>query len=241
MLDGDVDVGQHLGRVADGSDELVGHSLGLQVEHAQPRTVGAHDHREAHEQARERVALTQVPAPDARVLADEHELAHALLGKRTDLARDLGERARGVAAADVGDGAEGAEAVAAVGDLDVGARPLDGAQRLRKRARARALGGGHNRLVAKDFVHDAHDAVLGVGAHEGRDLGELVGELVAVARGHATAHNDGQAAHALLGSLGKLERALDALGGGAGKEGAGVDDDGVGLVDLGGLGVAGAQ
>ena len=40
VLHGDVDIGQDLGCVADGGDELVGHSFGLQVEDADPDMLG---------------------------------------------------------------------------------------------------------------------------------------------------------------------------------------------------------
>ena len=133
-----------------------------------------------------------------------------------------------VAAPDVGYRAEGAEAVAALRDLDEGARPLDGAERL-------GQGGLPRRGQAEHVADHAHDAVLVLGAHEGGDLGELVGERVAVAGGHAAAHHDRAGADALRALLGELERGLDRLLGGRGEKRAGVDDGDVGVGRLGGL------
>ena len=74
------------------------------------------------EQRRQTVALAQVVAVARRVLADEHDLAHALGEQLADLAHDpLGGLLRW--ALHQRDGAEGAALVAAVEDLEVGARP----------------------------------------------------------------------------------------------------------------------
>ena len=90
-------------------------------------------------------------------------------------------------------------------------------------------------VKAQDAVNDGDDTVLLVGADESRDLGELFGKLVAIARRDAPAHDDARAANALLDLLGEFEGGLDALGGGRSQERARVDDDGVGVgggVDL---------
>ena len=181
MLDGDVDVRQHLRRVANGGDELVGHALGLKVQHAEPGAIGTHNLRKAHEEAREGVLRAQVLAPDSRVLADEDELANTLLCQGLDLALDLTVRARRIAAANGGDRAERAESVAAVRDLDVGAGALNRAQRGGKRTSGRTVRTGNDRRAPEDAVEYAHDAVLLVGADEGGDLGKLVRKVEAVA------------------------------------------------------------
>ena len=79
-----------------------------------------------------------------------------------------------IAAADVGNHAEAAEAVAAIGDLDIGDSALDGALDLRNI-------GGNLALDTQHVIDDRHDAVFLVGLHKGRNLGQLVGQVVAVA------------------------------------------------------------
>ncbi len=80
MLDGDVAIGQHLGCVADVGDELVGHAIGLQGEDADPHMLGDRlgdgDH-ELRQVGRTIDLALEIGAPDARVLTDEDDLAHA--------------------------------------------------------------------------------------------------------------------------------------------------------------------
>ena len=234
MLDGHVDVIQDLGRVADRGDEVVGHTLGLQVEDPDPAVVGPHDVGNAPQQPRQAPLALEVGAPDAGVLADEHDLADAALHELADLGEDLVLAARVVAAADVGDRAEGAEAVAAVGDLDVGAGTLDGAQHVAGKGRL-AGRGRVGVLEAEHRADDGDDAVLLVGADERGDLGELLVEGLSVARGDAAAHDDGAPADAVGRRLGEVEGGLDRLGGGGREERAGVDDRDVAVGGVRGL------
>ena len=66
-----------------------------------------------------------------------------------------------------GNHAEAAEAVAAIGNLDVGDSTLDGTFDLRDIGCNLALDTQH-------AIDDRHDAVLLVGLHKGSDLGQLV-------------------------------------------------------------------
>ena len=79
-----------------------------------------------------------------------------------------------ITTADIWDHAEATEAVTAIGDLDVGDSALDGALDLRNI-------GGNLALHAKYVIDDRHDAVFLVGLHKGRDLGQLVGQVIPVA------------------------------------------------------------
>ncbi len=222
VLKRDVDVLHDLGRVADGGNELVGQALGLQVQDAHPAVVGTHLLGHLAQQVSKRGRAGQVAAPDARVLADEDDLAHAALKQVAHLGEDDVLGAREVTPADVGNRAERAEAVAAVRDLHVGEGRLDGAGEVRH-----GLGGV---LDAQDVAKHVADLVLAVARDEGSHVGHLPLNLVAVARGDAAGHDDraGDAALKLLGHQG--QRQLDALFHGAHQEGAGVDDDDVGSV-----------
>ena len=77
MLQRDVDVLDDLRGVADGRDELVGKALGLQVKHAHPTAVGTHLLGDSLQKPCQVVVAGQVMAPNAGVLADEDNLAHA--------------------------------------------------------------------------------------------------------------------------------------------------------------------
>ncbi len=228
MLERDVDVLHDLGRVADGGDKLVGQALGLQVQDAHPAVVGTHLLGHLAQQVGKRGRAGQIAAPDARVLADEDDLAHTAFQQVAHLGEDDVLGAREVAAADVGNRAERAEAVAAVRDLHVGESGLDGAGEVRH-----DLGGVFD---AQDVAKHVADLVLAVARDEGSHVGHFLLNLVAIARGDAAGHDDraGDAALKLLGHQG--QRQLDALLHGAHQERAGVDNDdvsGVRVIDDG--------
>ena len=100
MLHGNIDIGQHLGRIANGLDKLVGHALGLQVEHANPHIMRTHRLSNGLQQLRQiarralgEVLVGKVGTPDARVLTDQNNLAHAT----GDQVAHLGDNALGIA------------------------------------------------------------------------------------------------------------------------------------------------
>lgn len=121
------------------------------------------------------VLVGKVGTPDARVLADQHDLAHTAGNQVAHLGDDALGIARMIAAADVGNHAEAAEAVAAIGNLDVGDSTLDGTFDLRDIGCNLALDTQH-------AIDDRHDAVFLVGLHKGSDLGQLVRQVIAIAR-----------------------------------------------------------
>ena len=230
MLHGDIDIGQHLGRIANRIDKLIGHALGLQIEHADPDVVRAHGLGDGTQQLRQiarralgDILVSKVGAPNTRVLADQHDLAHTAGNQVAYLGDNALGIARMIATANIGDHAEAAEAVAAIGNLDVGDSALDSALDLRN--------------IGCDLTHDTqhaiddrHDAVLLVGLHKGSDLGQLVRQVVAIARRHTAAHNDGARTNAVLNLVGELERGLDALGRCGGEERASIDDGDIGIL-----------
>ena len=70
----------------------------------------------------------EVEAVVGRVLGDDDQLADAVGGQLAGLADDFLDRLGDVLAAHAGDGAEGAEPVAAFGDLQIGVVPRRDAQ-----------------------------------------------------------------------------------------------------------------
>ena len=85
-------------------------------------------------------------------------------------------------------------------------------------------------LDTQHAIDDRHDAVLLVGLHKGSDLGQLVRQVVAIARRHTAAHDDGTRTNAVLNLVGELERGLDALGRCGGEERACIDDGDIGIL-----------
>ena len=147
------------------------------------------------------------------------------------LAHDGLGRAAALRAAQLGDDAEGAGAIAALGDLDVG-----GVRRHRGAARrdvvveeARRLGDADARGRAADRVGDGADLV---GAEEVVDLGHLVGQLARVALREAARDDQALAAAGLLVAR-HLEDRVDRLLLGLADEAAGVDDDDLGVLGRG--------
>ena len=174
VLNGYVDIGQNLGRVAYGRDELVSHALRLQVEHTHPTPHGSHDGCHLTKKGCERLRLPEIAAPDAGVLTDQYYLTYAALDQRLYFRDNILCRARAIAAADVGNGAEGAIPVAALGNLHEGACPIDGPQDLPGRSLPCIV------RKPQDLVDDRHDRIFLVSPNESSHLGQLTREVVAV-------------------------------------------------------------
>ena len=81
----------------------------------------------------------KVGTPDARVLADQHDLAHTAGNQVAHLGDNALSIARMIATANVGDHAEAAKTIAAIGNLDVGNGTLDSTLDLRDIGRDLAL------------------------------------------------------------------------------------------------------
>ena len=174
-----------------------------------------------------------VPAVDAvggGVLADDEELADAGGDELLGLAQDGVGRARDEAAAHVGDDAEAALVVTALGDLEVavvarGEVDGRGRQEVEEGVGLRRHGG----------VDGVEDGLVLVRAGDGEDV--RVGRAD---QGRVGAEAAGDDDAAVLGQ--RLADRLEALGLGAVEEAAGVDDDRVGAGVVGGDRIAlGAQ
>ena len=180
----------------------------------------------AHERGQRR-GLLEVRAPAARVLGDEHDLAHAGRHLGGHLGAHVVEREAAVAPADVREGAVRAEAVAAVRYLHVGRH---GAALPRLAVRGRTLRPG--RRLADDAGQHERDVILARARHEGACLGQLGLEVLAVARRHAAGHDERGTPVAHVRQVGRLEDRLEALLGGRLDERARVHHDGVGRLGV---------
>ena len=175
------------------------------------------------------VGVGQVGAVGRQILRDEADLLGAAGDQIARLAQHRLGRAAALRAAELGDDAEGAGAIAPFGDLDV-----RGVRRLRAAPRRRVVVEIGRRVDDAQAVDRPGDR-LGdgadlVGADELIDLGHLRRQLFRVALRQTAGDHQPLAAPRLL-VLGHLENGVDRLLLGLADEAAGVDDD-----DLGGLG-----
>ena len=108
------------------SISFVGEVDRIGVEDANP--LDAVDLVQLAEQLGQADVAVEVEAVVGRVLGDEDQLAHAVGGQLARLAEHFLDRLGDVLAAHAGDGAEGAESVAALGDLQIGVVPRRDAQ-----------------------------------------------------------------------------------------------------------------
>ena len=162
------------------------------------------------------------------VLRDEVDLARALQLEQLRLAHDFVERERAVLAAHERDRAERAAVVAAFADLEVA--------HVRQVARVEA----HARMRDErrlGIEHAAREQLGNEAVHLGRaeeevDLGELARELGLVALDHASNGDDRLARAVGLAAPGVDDR-VDRLLLRRVDEAAGVDDDHVGVIELG--------
>jgi len=197
---------RHAGR-ADGVDEPVVELGGIEVEEAGAR----HPLGDLVHQGNDRAGGAHVSAVGRQVLGDEHDL----LGlEGLDLGEDRLACARTLLASERRDGAEAAVAVAPLGHLHV--RPRGSALRPRQVQQV------ERRDVSARPERDRH-AETG----DGVGLGQGLGQLGAVALGHAAGHHEAGVGPP---GLAQGQDRVDRLLAGGLDEGAGVDHDDVGLV-----------
>lgn len=230
VLQGNVQIRANVLAGRHDGEQLVGCALGLQVHDAEPR-VGVRLGQRVDE-PREVAAVGKVGAPASGVLGDEHDLPGAGGDLALDVLGDLLVREAVVAPANVGDGAIGAEAVAAIGYLHVGERPALPFRRL-------APNGRYGKGDPQSARHHFRDIVLATAGHKRRRLRQLRGQVVPVAGRHTAGDDEDGTALIHFGQGSGLEDGIDALLGGRLDERAGVHDDGVGAGRLLGHGEAG--
>ena len=160
------------------STSRVGEVGRVEVEQPHPR----HPRRHRLDQRDDRLgAHALVAAVAGQVLGDEHDLLGAAGDELVDLVEDLVDRPRALRAAEARDGAEAARLVAALGHLHVGprgGRPAGGAG---SAGRSWAAAGAPRLAAEGDGHAEAGDRV---------DLGQGLGQLVAVALGHAAGDDE---------------------------------------------------
>ena len=173
VLQGDVQVAADLGVVRH-RDEHVLREIGrIGIMDADPHDPG--DRRQALEQLAQRAALVQVQPVVGRVLRDQDQLLHAGRGERGRLRDQVLHRHGAVRAADEGNGAIGAAAVAALGNLQIGIALRAGNAARGQRPGLHAQVPQHRRKVAR-AVPRVH-------------LGDLRAQLVGIALRQAAEHD----------------------------------------------------
>src|SRR6185312_3287140 len=240
VLDRNVEVAGHPRLPADRVEQLVAAGGGVSV--VEPDPAEAVDGPELAQQRgqprRPRIlGVRQIGPVGRQVLRDETDLLGAAGDQVARLAGDRLGRAAALRPAQLGDDAEGAGAIAPLGDLHVGA-----VRRLRAAARGRVVveirrrvDDAQPRAGAGDRLGDRPDLV---GADEVVDLRHLVRQLFRVALGQAPGHHQPLAGAGLLVAR-HLQDGVDRLLLRLADEAAGVDHDDLGRPGLGHQLVAG--
>jgi hypothetical protein len=109
-----------MGVGGDGFKQDGGDAVGVGVEEADPLFVRGFDFGEAGEEGGEAVFEAEVFAIAGDVLADEVDFADAIVEQAAGFEDDAFKAAAAELAAELGDDAEGAGVIAALGDFDVG-------------------------------------------------------------------------------------------------------------------------
>ena len=218
----------------DGVEQALGDFVRIGVEEADPLFGRGLDLGEAGEQIGEAVREPQIFAVAGGVLADQVDFADALLEEAGGLGDDGFEAPAAEGAAILGDHAEGAGMIAALGDLHVGEVARGGENARGEVVIEVGLQGVGIRF--QPFA-DGDDAFQFVGADEGVDFGQFLADIAAVAFDQA-AGDDQFAGAADFLVLGHLEDGVDRFLLGGVNEAAGVDDEYVGLIGMGGEFVA---
>ena len=251
VLEGHVDVADHLRIAGDGGDHVVAPVSGMGVEQANPEL--ARDGAERVEQggqpgsprlvdrlARTGFLLPEIHAVVGGVLADEVDLLHARGDETLDLPDHRLDGAAAVATAHPGDDAEGAGVIASLGDLHIGG--VRGGEADTGRVVVGDVGGSPGDLDKRLFpflieqpVKEGTGPLDLVEAHERVDLGKLRGKIGGIALREAAADDE------FLAGLRPVETATvrlqdgpDALFLGGIDEAAGIHQNHVGFVGLGG-------
>ena len=179
----------------------------------------------------ELVLTIEVGAVARDVLRDDDQLLHPGVCQLARLGEDILHAAAAVLAAQVGDDAESAAVVAALGDAEVGivagrgehaVKLLDGTVDVGEAARA---------LPGHQLAQGGDDVAVAAGSHHAVDLRELVDDLLLIALGE-TSRDEDLAEPAVRLELRHRQNGVDGLGLRAVNEAAGVDDHGVGALGL---------
>ncbi len=226
MLDRHVEV-RHHARALPLGDEPLGDVGRMQVHRPDPR------HRRAGErqqQVADVAVAGEIASVGERILRDQDGLLDPAPREPVDLRHDVGERPAPMLAAELGDRAERATHIAALGDLHVRVGHPAGEQP--RGLRVVQIAGGrraHPGLAPVGLVHEIHDAVQLRGPEDGVDLGNLGLDLAAVPLGQTARHDESPRPPPLL-ELGQLEDRVHRFLAGPVDERAGIDHQAVGAL-----------
>ena len=223
MLDGDVQIGQHLVLGGDGVDQLVGELVGIEIVQPDPVEVQL---AQLPQQRRQLLLAVQVDAVAGDVLGDDDALLHTCVGQLFCLRQHVLHAAAAVSTPQGGDHAVGAAVVAALRDAQVGIVPRRGQHPVEFVDHAVDVGKAAGRAAGHHLRKRRHDLAVAAGAHDAVHLRQLVQYLLLVALGETARHQN--LAH-LTGALQLRhgENGVDSLLLGAVDKPAGVDDHGI--------------
>ena len=224
VLERHVEVRQHAGRVRERVEHGVGERARIQVQEAHP--VEAVDSVERADQLGDLRPAREVLGIGQGVLRDHVDLAHPLPRQHARLGHDRFRCTALELAPDRRDRTEGTDPVAPFSDLQVGG--VAGAEqeprrRLVVQVRAARVHVHAARAPRARVFQNPGDVLELAGADERVDLGQLLGELGAVALGQA-ARDDQRPERPALLLVRQLEDGVDRLLARARDEGAGVHD-----------------
>ena len=186
------------------------------------------------EQFHEPGLAVEVHAVVGRVLRDDHQLFHAVGGEFAGLADHLLDRLGGMLAPHLRDRAEGAGAIAALGDLEVGHVPRRDPHPARVVEGAGGGGAKDAPLVAKaadEPFGRAGDLVPREDADHGIHSGQFGEQRLLLPLGETAGHDHAAGAARPLQVEHLVDRRIRLLAGGV-DEGAGVHDHDVGALRL---------
>ncbi len=215
MLDGQVDVGDHLVQGCHGLDQLIVPVRGMAVEQPDPAQPGHLLQRGEHVMQADGTAKVQAIA--GAVLGHDHHLLHAVGRQQFRLGPDLRQRAAAARSLDEGDGAVAAAVVAPFRDAQIGI--VARCQAVASRAGV----GGHAEIGGDSGRSDAGIEIKEKAVH----LRQQFLEFGAVALGQAAADQQLEAGPLLLQRR-QLQNRFNRLLFGAGDEGAGIDQGDIG-------------
>ena len=220
MLDGDIQIGQHLLLCGNGVDQLVGKLVRIQIVQPDPAEVQL---TQLPQQRRQLLFAVQVDAVAGDILSDDDALLHPGVSQMLRLGQHILHAAAAVFPAQRRYHAIGAAVVAALGNTQIGIVPRRRQHPVEFVDHPVDIGKAPGRAAGHHFRERRDDLTVAAGAHDAVHLRQLVQYLLLVALGQAPRHQ--YLAHLSLG----LQRrhgqyGVDRLLLGAVDKPAGVDD-----------------